>query len=150
MSVRNRSIRGRTVMVRNWLFAFLFVLTPNAAYASPLPSDYVCKILDVKKLSDGGRIIADDAFTFTIGMEFGVVRETGEIIGKTLSNQNANGSPKVLDIGSDRQAFKAITIYEPFVSVSYLMIKEYEDGSDKPFIFYDVYSTYSGLCRHPT
>lgn len=135
-------------MVRKLLYAAFIALAPEVAHADPSPSDYVCNILDVRNLSRDGRIVDESTFKITIGMQFGVRRTTGEIFGKPLSNSNANGTPRVLDIGSREQAYKVITIYEPFISVSYLQINEYEDGLDKPFIFYDVRTIYSGLCRH--
>jgi hypothetical protein len=148
MSVRTIE-RGCPMSLRKLQYLLLLTLFASGVSRADAPKpNYSCRILDVKQLSRDGLISENGTFKFTIGMAFGVDRHTGEISGKPVSNSNTGGVPKILDYGSVRQAFKVMTIYEPFVSVSYLQIDEFEDGDAKPFIFYDQFSIYSGLCHH--
>lgn len=126
----------------------VLALAPNNVYAATSGNDYWCSVLDVKKLGNDGLITDESVYRVTIGMHFSVNRSTGEISGKPISNTNAFGYPEVLDNGSSEQAFKVITVYKPYVYVSYLQINEYEDGSQKPFVFYDQTTMYTGLCQH--
>jgi hypothetical protein len=43
------------------------------------------------------------------------------------------------------QAYKAVTIYEPFTALDYIYVEEFSRPA-KPFIFLSGSITYSGLC----
>jgi len=106
---------------------------------------YKCLVTHAASLSESGEMASSDFTNLYIGKEFTLDKGTGRIQGD-LSNSNAHGQPIVLDYGSSEQAFKAITIFQPFTSITYLYIEEFVEGIKKPFLILDGAKTYSGLC----
>ena len=95
------------------------------------------------RLDDGGEL---SRWTFRKGEKFVVDKQSGRMLG-ALSNHNAFGNPKVIDRGSKGQAYKVITVFEPFTAINVLYVQEFRDGDNKPFSFTDGRRTYAGLCR---
>jgi len=127
------------------LFALVSFMTNVQAYSG---DSYKCKVLDAVTLDGDGKL-GKDGFGYLyvdLKTEFVVDRSTGKMLNKTISNHNMNGTPKVLDRGSKDQAFKVITIYEPFVQVDYLNINTYAETRKKPFYFLSGTSFISGTC----
>ena len=96
---------------------------------------------------DDGNLADNDPYGLA-GKTFFVHRQSGVVRGSSISNSNSNGTPKVIDAGSSVQSFKVMTEYSPMSSVDYLEIQEFSNGSKKPFIFYSIFSVYSGLCTY--
>ena len=94
-------------------------------------------------LGDGGEL---SRWTFRQGEKFIVDKQSGRMLG-ALSNHNAFGNPKVIDRGSEDQAYKVITVFEPFTEINVLYVQEFRDGENKPFSFTDGGRTYTGLCK---
>ena len=80
-----------------------------------------------------------------LGKEFIVGKGTGRIKGG-LSQDNADGQPKVLDYGPSQHPFKALALYKRNTSIDYLCVEEFNENSEKPFIFISGSSTFSGIC----
>lgn len=121
------------------IFLFLTILTVSPASLSQ--SAYKCIVSDAKRVADDGTF---SEWTYSIGKDFVLDRQTGRMSG-THTNHNAYGQPKVIDYGSEDQAYKAVTIYEPFTTLDYILVNEFS-GPTKPFIFLSGSITYSGLC----
>ena len=138
---------GVIEIMSNKLKSFLFLVLCSIAGIANSAEGYKCKILMAHGLSDDGRMIETNFSNLYVGREFVVDRGTGRITGK-ISNHNAYGEPKVLDRGSKAQAYKVITIYKPMTTIAYLYIKEFADGSEKPFMFVDGSNIISGICGH--
>ena len=81
------------------------------------------------------------------GDKFIVDKQSGKMLGK-LRNENAFGTPEVIDNGSHEQAYKVVTIYKPFTSVSFLTVNEFAEGKKKPFIFVNGTLVYAGNCEN--
>jgi len=125
------------------IFAVLIGLT--CSVASFAQSDYKCVVKTDSRLEDDGSTSSNG---LTVGEEFVVDRSTGVMIGafRNSNNFHEGNKPHVLDYGSSQQAFKAITIFQPKVSVDYLYVQEFSSSSEKPFMFVTGSSTYTGLC----
>ena len=120
---------------------FLSLLILMASPASMSQSAYKFVVSDAKRVSDDGTF---SEWTYSIGKDFVLDRQTGRMSG-AHTNHNANGQPNVIDYGSEDQAYKAVTIYEPFTALDYIFVQEFS-GPAKPFIFLSGSITYSGLC----
>jgi len=127
------------------MFTLVSLMTNVQAYSG---DSYKCKVLDAVSLEGKGKLDKDGFGSLYVNptTEFIVDRGTGRMLNKLLTNHNMNGSPKVLDRGSKDQAYKVITIYEPFVQVDYLFIETYAETKQKPFYFLSGTSLLSGTC----
>ena len=124
------------------ILVFLFLAAPGLAHAIDA---YKCTVLDASGLNDDGRLGSTSFTGWYLDKEFVVDKGTGRVKGG-LSNNNGYGQPQVLDYGSVSQAFKALTIFKPFITVNYLYIEEFHDGNEKPFMFIDGNQVFSGKC----
>ncbi|AIY65220.1 hypothetical protein [Pseudoalteromonas piratica] len=116
--------------------------------SSTFASAYNCKILDGKELDNSSAKLVDlkGFFSPMLGRSFVVERETGSIISKTFNNSRAR-EITVLDIGSEKNAFKSISLYGPNKKISYLVINEHLKSATKSFIFHHEFDVvYSGTC----
>ena len=125
----------------------LVALMTIAATEAVALESYECNVKEGMSLSEDGSLQKKGGFAdIAVGTKFTVDRRTGRVLGK-ISNHNAYGQPKVIDPGSSEQSFKAITIYQPNVTVDLLIIQQFSDSPEKPFIFlfYNT-SVLSGTC----
>ena len=119
--------------------SLLILLTSPSSFAQ---TAYKCVIKDAKTVADDGTL---EEWTYSVGKDFVVDRPTGRMSGAHV-NHNAYGQPQVIDYGSEDQAFKAVTIYEPYTALDYIWVEEFNEGPAKQFIFLTGSITYSGLC----
>lgn len=121
-----------------------FILISFNSYALP---DFKCKVLEVYTLeNDGSLSQKTDVAKKFLNKKFVVERSTGKMIGQ-LSNHGSGGQPKVYNYLPKENGFKAITVYSPNPSVSYLQINEYEKGEKYPFFFKSAWGgMMSGTC----
>jgi hypothetical protein len=136
----------RSNMTQTLSIAAVAVVLFLASHKTQAESAYKCIVQDQRELQDNGTLHELSSLNplNAIGEEFIVDKETGRTSG-ALINHSAYGSPEVMDIGSDQQAYKAITIYQPFTMVELLYVEEYKVGR-KPFFFTSGTSVYSGIC----
>lgn len=127
-------------------FISFFILTLAIPVQGFAIDAYKCTVTDAKGLSDNGLLEPDEFSQMFPGKEFVLDKGTGRITGG-LSNHNGNGQPEVLDYGSTEQAFKAITIFRPFVTVEYLYIEEFNRSNLKPFMLIDGAHIFTGICE---
>jgi hypothetical protein len=83
-----------------------------------------------------------------IGDRFAVDRSTGTISGFELNNEMAQ-QRLVLDRGSEKQAFKVLSIYQvygPYHNVKYLYIEEFEPKAEKAFFAVSGSGLLTGHC----
>jgi len=92
---------------------------------------YQCTIKHVYGLSNSGYLNTSNWVEEFKGNEFVVKKDTGDIIGKTLTTINANKSV-VINPGSDKNSFKAIAYFNNQVQV--IEIQEFKKGKEKPFV----------------
>jgi len=127
------------------LLFFVFALT--VCSAANAQQAYKCVILDYVQIQDDGTFGEPD-LPPEIGADFVVDRGTGRMSG-ALNNHNWPPS-QVLDMGSSEQAYKAITVTESYVSVTFLYVEEFAESRQKPFFFVGGLSGQtisSGLCE---
>lgn len=132
------------MIVRNISLILILWLTALNHAAAGIDA-YKCRIYFSSDLQDDGVMRPSDFSKFYVGKEFIVDKETGRISGR-ISNHNASGQPQVLDYGSNEQAFKALTIYRPRISIDSIYIKEFQDSGEKPFLLMKGSTVYSGIC----
>ncbi len=106
---------------------------------------YKCTVEDVSQLDDVGELTKTAWMQVYKGKEFVVDVSTGRMIGG-ITNANAAGQPQVLDSGSEEQSLKVITIFGPNVAVDYLLVRVFQEGAQKPFIFVTGEAVLSGTC----
>ena len=128
------------------LLFFVFALT--VCSAANAQDAYKCVILDYVQIQDDGTF-GEPVLPPEIGADFVVDRGTGRMSG-ALNNHKSFAEPQVLDMGSSEQAYKAITVYGPLVSVEFLYVEEFAESRQKPFFFVGGLSGQtisSGLCE---
>ncbi len=107
---------------------------------------YKCKVQFASGLTDQGELTETPFAKLHIGKEFVVDKSNGKIVGE-ISNSNENGTPQVLDWGSNEQAFKVITVYKPMTAVAYLYVQEFNVNIEKPFMYINGDNSFTGLCE---
>jgi hypothetical protein len=132
------------------LFVALTATFPKSASpTSAIPfASYVCTVKNVYALKKEGTLEENATHLLVSeGSTFVVERKTGRMLGD-LSSTGWIGRNEVLDLGSGSQSYKALYVSPPHVHVRLLLIKEYEEGDEKPFLFVEDTDIYTGLCRH--
>jgi hypothetical protein len=85
----------------------------------------------------------------TLGKEYTVNRQTGQITVGGFVNTMSDQIPQVFDYLSSENGYKAITIYTPNFTVDYLQINEYKESTKKPFVYKGAWGTViTGLCTY--
>jgi len=131
-------------MMEKALQVIVLTLISLNSYALP---DFKCKVVQAYTLENNGKLSQKtNVAKLFLNKEFVVERATGKMIGE-LSNHGAGGQPKVYNYLPKENGFKAITVYSPNPSVSYLQINEFETGNVYPFFFKGVWGgLMSGTC----
>jgi hypothetical protein len=100
------------------------------------------------KGSDAARTIANAIGELYIGQRFQVDRKSGVVLGKAFAFNAAAKERKVVDEGSDKQAFKLLTMsHPPFISWQTLTVAEHSAGSAKPFLMVHDTEILAGTCE---
>ena len=121
------------------------------ASAQILFPDYRCRIEDVAMpgLTESS---ADYWRKQLKGKEFSVERRTGLMAGALKNSYDTK--PDVIDRGSNENSFKVVTTLRsgqgvgPGSYVLVLIVREYVQGSRKPFTYLENDRLYSGICEH--
>ena len=129
------------------LFLFLICtvfLSPSVFAAEKI---YRCEVFSDAHIKNNGElaIVKDSP---RVGLEFTVIRKTGEVIGDVM---DALIKPKVIASGSESNSYKIIWIQKSAgkngAFVDYLNIEEFAKGSKKPFGFFSGGLLLSGICE---
>lgn len=109
--------------------------------------DYKCKVASAFQVDTNGKRI-ENVLAPMVGSEFTVDRSTGLMVG-SLKNSYVT-SPKILDLGSSENAFKVITVMKNDLTsnVYVLVVEEYIEDVNKPFVFTNNSDVYYGTCTH--
>jgi len=109
--------------------------------------DYKCKVASAFQVDTNGKRI-ENVLASMVGSEFTVDRSTGLMVG-SLKNSYVT-SPKILDLGSSENAFKVITVMKNDLTsnVYVLVVEEYIEDVNKPFVFTNNSDVYYGTCTH--
>ena len=111
----------------------LVLLAAVSSQASAEESRYRCEVEGFYRFADA-EFMADDRSEL-IGERFVVDRANGTISGFELGNEEAE-QKMVLDRGSDKQAFKVLSVFEvygPYQAVKYLYVEEFSQTPEKAF-----------------
>jgi len=136
----------------------LIVMSVAPLSASAERGAYSCTIKKVYSLGDTG-LMSAITNGYMEGDTFSIDRQSGRASG-AIKNYNPNAfpcrdgiglsrcnEPLLIDPGSSEQYFKAITVYGSHnPSVEYLVVEEFAEGSEKPFIHVDGGWVKSGIC----
>jgi hypothetical protein len=137
-------------MLRIAVFVAL-VLAGMAARAQEV-RDYLCTVERVSNADDAESRFLEMQRKTLAGKQFSVSRRTGVMTG-ALKNSFIT-QPEVIDVGSADNSFKAVTTLRPGQgrgpgsNINVLVVREFEPGQNKPFIFLDNEDLYFGKCRH--
>jgi len=115
------------------ILAVLILLAAARPGATASEPPYRCEVEGFYRFADAEFLPDDDSEL--IGQRFAVDRSTGLISGFELSNEQAQDRI-VLDRGSNKQAFKVLSVFEvygPYQAVKYLYIEEFAPTPSKPF-----------------
>ena len=128
--------------------AIVFVICGFFSMSVFASNNFKCSVLDAYTLGENGKIDqSSNVAKKTIGKEFTVNRQTGQITGGGFVNTMSGQMPQVFDYLPSENGYKAITIYKPNFTVDYLQIKEYVESPKKPFIYKGAWgTTVTGLC----
>jgi len=129
------------------ILAALVFLAGASFEASAEDSRYQCEVEGFYRFADA-KFLADDRSEL-IGERFDVERANGTISGFELSNEEAE-QRMVLDRGSDKQAFKVLSVFEvygPYQAVKYLYIEEFAQTPEKAFFAVSGSWLLTGHCR---
>ena len=112
-------------------FLLLLSLMPVAVLSEAGDLGYDCVIKNVYGIDGAGALKASSMQHQFEGNKFSVSRETGRIIGQTLTTDIAK-KVRVVNAGSDHNSFKAIAEFEGQIQV--VEIQEFKKGAKKPFV----------------
>ena len=125
---------------------FLTMLLATLSLDVSAEGNFKCVVKDGIELSKDGTIKQESRLLFHyVDSQFVVDSLSGIMTGK-LSNHNDFSKTVVLDLGSEEQAYKALTLFKPKVMVDYLYIQSFSDLKAKPFMFITGSEVYSGTC----
>ncbi|WP_152682751.1 hypothetical protein [Caenimonas sp. SL110] len=123
-----------------------------ASVSAQLLQDYRCKIDRVATAEANPSRGSTTIRNSYIGREFTVERRTGLMAG-ALKNAYVT-KPDVIDVGSDRNSFKAVTTMRLQQGAGYgtnvyvLVVDEFVRSTNKPFVFLENDDLYFGICVH--
>jgi hypothetical protein len=115
--------------------------------ATAATSDYQCQVLAELSLEKSG-LLSPYPKPIYLGRKFSVDRLSGSIVGEPLTNRGARIS--VLDAGGNGQAYKVMSVWSSsngLANVTYLEVRDFEEGSEKPFVGAVGGTVFSGTCR---
>lgn len=115
------------------ILAAVLLLAMVRSDATAGDGQYRCEVEGFYRF-DNAKFLADD-HSDLIGERFSVDRSSGAISGFELSNALAQ-EKMVLDRGSNKQAFKVLSVFEvygPYQAVKYLYIEEFAQTPKKAF-----------------
>ena len=135
------------------LFLTLLLISPVSF------ADFNCEVKDHKMLNDDGSITTPKN-PWRVGDVFVVDKLSGDVSGKNAPMLDMT----VLYVGDDENAWKGISTpilnrvldsaKSPFGVISSLgnsldlmWISTYQEGPNKPFIYYDATTVVAGICR---
>lgn len=125
------------------LLVILFATMPAVAAAEGM---YFCETKAAYEVSAKGTL-EQPKNTLYKNERFTVNRTTGEIAGGGLTTFNSN-EVAVNHHGDSENSFIAIINQKPKSHwVTVIQVKEYAEGSNKPFLVYDMLTLRSGICR---
>ena len=133
----------------------LFILVLATSF-SVQASELVCSIKNVSKLSENGFFVTHGWTANYLNREFTVERETGKVLRTTalkqrLSNFDKEYAPILLSGGDQKDALKAVTLYEKSGQYALLEIGSAPAGNPKPFFYHtDVGMILAGTCTEGT
>jgi len=126
MTVKGEKMKSALIFIVSIFFSV-------SAYAS---NNFKCSVHDAYTLGKNGKIDqSNNVAKKTLGKEFTVNRQTGQITGGGFVNTMSGQMPQVYDHRPSENGYKAITIYKPNLTVDYLQINEYVESPKKPFIY---------------
>ena len=146
ISVAILNLAGREGQALRLILASLILMV--AAYADAYGSEaqYRCNVEGFYKFEEA-EFRRDDGSDL-IGERFAVDRSTGAISGGELNNEMAEQG-LVLDRGSEKQAFKVLSVFEvygPYRDVKYLYIEEFRQTPRKAFFAFSGSWLLTGHC----
>ncbi len=109
---------------------------------------YICKIVEVRVLSNEGTLIESKKFTKQFeDRSFSINRNNGEMIGMPFTT-SAYKSTTVLDRGSKDSSFKSMAESEAPLAAMFMYVAEHFQDREKPFwITANGTQIYSGICE---
>lgn len=130
--------------------ALILTLAGGAALAAP---DYRCKEERIHNAAGeaGESFVHQERNTF-LGREFSVERRTGVMSGALKNNYISR--PQVIEPGSSENSYKVVATLTRDQStgggsvIFTLIVNEYVDEPQKPFVFLSNDVAYFGRCRH--
>jgi hypothetical protein len=130
-----------------YIFCLLLFIVSLNAYSG---ENYTCEITGAFQIDQEGKQITTKLKKF-VGDSFSVNRTTGEMSG-ALINSFASG-PTVVNPGSEDSSFQAVnSMINPVTTATNfntLVIQEFVEGKNKPFVFLDDgVDIFYGKCVH--
>ncbi len=137
-----RYTRNTTVLLTT-LLAGLLSFTAQAG-----EDGYICKIVEVRVLSNEGTLIESKKFTKQFeDRSFSINRNNGEMIGMPFTT-SAYKSTTVLDRGSDNSSYKSMAQSEAPLAAMFMYVAEHFQDREKPFWgTANGTQIYSGICE---
>ncbi len=107
---------------------------------------YECVIKKVYDVNDAGMLEISSFQSQFEGNKFSVSRETGKIVGQTLTTILSKNT-RVINYGSKENSFKALAEFEGQIQV--IEIQEFREGNEKPFVASSMGGAgiVTGICR---
>ncbi len=136
--------------VRYLMIGLVWVGLIQGAWAAIQESEgkgYRCTIMDLSRTTDKGFFVKQFLYRVNVRPQtFWVDRNQGLVRGDVFDNVNAQ-EIRIIDRGSEQQAFKLLSVFGPMMTIDYLQIKEYKEGAQKPFTGMSQGKAFSGLCQ---
>ncbi|MEM8499290.1 MAG: hypothetical protein AAF542_14800 [Pseudomonadota bacterium] len=109
---------------------------------------YICKIFEVRVLSNEGTLIESKKFTRQFeDRSFSINRNNGEMIGMPFTT-SAYKSTTVLDRGGENSSYKSMAQSEAPLAAMFMYVAEHFQDREKPFWgTANGTQIYSGICE---
>ncbi len=134
---------------RNYAILLTTLISALLAFASQAGEDgYICKIVEVRVLSNEGTLIESKKFTKQFeDRSFSINRNNGEMIGMPFTT-SAYKSTTVLDRGNKDSSYKSMAQSEAPLAAMFMYVAEHFQHREKPFWgTANGTQIYSGICE---
>jgi len=142
-------------MIRSNFVVFVALFLCCTAPVSAGELDYTCRVSHVYRLQEIGTLETSPDSEMEKQMKkdsFSISRETGAIKGKSSNlDTSLAKSTLVIHRGSEENSFEAVADFGAFKSGTHpyqvIKIKEYQKGSEKPFVAMGDLEIVTGVCK---
>lgn len=114
-------------------------------FATAAAFQYECEVKQIHDIGEGA--VNNRPRDIALGQKFTISRQTGEIVGSPAYALSRGWKEfRVIDSGSNGQAYKFVAISDGFPNVVFVSVREFEKGPTKTFVYLNNFLLTTGTC----